>query len=64
MRRRRTVHYGAKVNERGQVSALCFDPPKPIWLSRATWTLAETTVTCERCKRLLLARAIAKMASR
>ena len=46
-------HFASKVNDVGQVSALCFDPPKPIRLSVATWVLQAQHVTCRKCRKLL-----------
>jgi hypothetical protein len=47
------VHMAAKVNENGDVSALCFSRERPINLRMATWTLLAKHVTCPRCKRAL-----------
>src|SRR5258708_724565 len=46
-------HFAGKINEAGQVSALCFDPPKPIRLAVASWVLKAEHVTCKKCKKLI-----------
>ena len=52
----RMYHRGAKLNQRGAVSALCSAKPRAIDMKRATWTLADEAVTCPKCKALILAR--------
>jgi hypothetical protein len=47
------VHLATKINKDGGVSALCFDPPRAIDLTRATWTNRAAAVTCKWCKRKL-----------
>jgi hypothetical protein len=42
-----------KINEAGQVSALCSDPPKPIRLAVAGWVLQAKYVTCKKCLKRL-----------
>lgn len=46
---KRVYHRGKKVNARGQVSALCFDPPRAINLEQEIWTLSDEAVTCPSC---------------
>ena len=46
-------HFAAKVNELGQMSALCFRKPMQINLRRASWTIRPQAVTCPKCKRLM-----------
>jgi hypothetical protein len=46
-------HFAAKINERGDVSALCFAKPRPINLRVASWTNRRTAVTCPKCRRIL-----------
>lgn len=49
-------HFADKINEAGQVSALCFKSPTPIHLAVAGWVFLAKHVTCRKCKRLLLER--------
>lgn len=42
-------HRADKINTNGAVSALCFLKPKRINLSKASWTLRDDAVTCEKC---------------
>lgn len=51
--REKLYHYAAKINDKGQVSALCFKSPKAIDLSRALWTNRVKAVTCLKCKAAL-----------
>ena len=53
----KTYHFAAKISNRGDVSALCFEAPRPINLKRALWTNRENAVTCKRCLAALKARA-------
>lgn len=46
-------HYGQYVNDKGDVSALCFKVPRAINLRQASWTYRAAAVTCQRCKRML-----------
>ncbi len=46
----RTVHLASKIAQTGDVSAACFERPAPIDMTRETWTLDPTAVTCEACK--------------
>jgi hypothetical protein len=48
--RKKVVHRGALITERGDVSALCYARPHPINLKMATWTIVPKAVTCPRCK--------------
>jgi hypothetical protein len=55
----KVYHYGAFIREDGAVSAACFDPPRPIDLSKELWTNRLKAVTCKKCieaRRALLAR--------
>lgn len=45
----RRVHKAKLVRSDGRVSALCFRRPRPIDLSRASWTLRWSAVTCPAC---------------
>jgi hypothetical protein len=47
------VDMGAKINDAGEVSALCFKTPHAIDLKRSRWTNRKEAVTCPKCKRLL-----------
>lgn len=49
-------HMAGKINEAGQVSALCSDPPRPIRLSVAGWVMQERFVSCKKCLKLLAAK--------
>lgn len=46
----RIVHKARGVNERGDVSAVCFKTDHPINMKKATWTLTDRFVTCPKCK--------------
>lgn len=52
----KVYHYAAKINEHGDVSALCFKSPRAIQLHKASWTNRPHAVTCHRCKALLKAK--------
>ncbi len=52
----KTYHYWAKMNDQGEVSALCFKTPHAIDLAKSTWTNRENAVTCPRCKKILVER--------
>lgn len=56
MLRPKVYHRGSLVNDKGQVSALCFKAPRPINLAVAMWTNNDAAVTCPKCLRLLKAR--------
>ncbi len=45
----RVYHKAAEVNEKGDVSAVCYAKPRRIDLSRATWTFRWEAVTCQKC---------------
>jgi len=47
------IHRGDKCNDKGQVSALCFERPRPINLSKSSWTNRDEAVTCAKCLRKL-----------
>lgn len=51
-------HMAAKMNDAGDVSALCFKRPRKIDLRRSTWTIRPVAVTCPRCRKLLPALAL------
>lgn len=54
----KTCHYAAlwALDGSGAVSALCYNPPRPINLNRGqTWTLRPEATTCRRCRALLKA---------
>ena len=46
-------HFAAKTTANGDVSALCFDPPRKINLRRELWTLTKSAVTCKKCLSIL-----------
>lgn len=52
-RDRKKYHRAAKSDGRGNVSALCFEQPRPIDLSVALWTIRDDAVTCEKCLKLI-----------
>jgi hypothetical protein len=47
---RKPVHLAAKVDQEGNVSAMCFKRPHAIDLTRASWTIRGEAVTCHRCR--------------
>ena len=49
----KTIHMADKVNERGGVSAKCFERPRAIDLKRSTWTLRLEAITCRKCLRTI-----------
>ena len=49
----KTIHFADLVNPNGGVSALCFERPRSISLSQASWTLRSEAVTCRKCLRLM-----------
>ena len=46
---RRAIHRGTIKNDRGEVFALCARYPKPLDLSKATFTFQGEKVTCLHC---------------
>lgn len=50
---KKLYHRASKIHDDGKVSALCFARPRPIDLSRASWTIRDEAVTCPRCLRLM-----------
>ena len=42
-------HMADKINENGDVSALCFKRPRAIDLSKTRWTNRPEAVTCKKC---------------
>lgn len=49
----RPYHMASKITEQGDVSALCFDQPRPIDLTQACWTIRPEAVTCPGCQQKL-----------
>jgi hypothetical protein len=49
----KTYHMAAKVNDKGDVSALCYTKPRAIDLRKQSWTVRPDAVTCPRCRRVL-----------
>jgi hypothetical protein len=45
-------HKAALVNDKGQVSALCFARPRAIDMKRVSWTNQWNDVTCPKCLKL------------
>lgn len=45
-------HFAALISldDRGYVSALCSETPRPINPKRAMWTIRKEAVTCPKCK--------------
>lgn len=48
-------HMGGKVSPEGNVSALCYDPPRAIDLKKESWVLRPRAVTCQKCKAIMKA---------
>lgn len=48
--REKIIHRADKIAQNGDVSALCFETPRPINLKRATWTIVDDLVTCTNCR--------------
>lgn len=46
-------HMGGKIRQDGAVSALCFDPPRPINLAKERRTIVPSAVTCPHCRKLM-----------
>lgn len=46
-------HKADKFNQKGGVSALCYKRPRSINLSQASWTLADSEVTCLKCRAII-----------
>lgn len=55
MPRPKRLHMADKVDQHGNVSALCFGAPRPIALRRASWTIRPDAVTCPACKQRMAA---------
>lgn len=53
MSRPKRYHLVDKIRADGAASALCFDPPRAIALSRASWTILTGSVNCPKCLRLI-----------
>jgi hypothetical protein len=51
-------HKGARMNQKGGVSALCFKKPRAINLSQASWTTKDEAVTCKKCLAILGAQSL------
>ena len=45
-----------KLDDSGDVSALCYKRPRRIDLRKALWTITPEAVTCKRCLKLLAQR--------
>lgn len=49
----KVYHIASKMNDAGEVSALCYKRPRAINLKRGqSWTLVPETATCPRCRKL------------
>jgi hypothetical protein len=46
---KKIYHRAGKINEKGQVSALCYAIPRPIIAKSHLWTLDNNAVTCKKC---------------
>lgn len=49
---RKVVHKANKINDKGQASAVCFDPPRAINMKVAKYVFApenDPEVTCKKC---------------
>lgn len=46
---RKLYHRGAKIDQKGNVSALCYARPRAINLARESWTITDSAVTCPKC---------------
>lgn len=43
-------HMASKIDQHGNVSALCYDKPRPIPLAKGhSWTIRSEAVTCRKC---------------
>lgn len=51
-------HFPGKINNAGEVSALCSDPPRPLRLAVAGWVAQAKHVSCQKCVRILKARGV------
>jgi hypothetical protein len=49
----RLRHKAAKIREDGHVSALCFEKPRAIDMTRASWVLLDGGVTCPKCLKIM-----------
>jgi hypothetical protein len=47
---KKPYHYAKFINDKGEVSALCFKKPHAINLKIESWTNRKEAVTCEKCK--------------
>lgn len=45
----RMRHRADKIDQRGRVSALCFQQRRAIDMKRASWTTSDIGVTCPKC---------------
>lgn len=55
--KKKIIHKAAKINENGDVSALCFKVPHAINLKVASWQMYnDRFVTCPKCRRALAAK--------
>lgn len=48
-REAKTVHLAKLISETGAVSPLCARRPRALNLSKESWTIVNSGVTCERC---------------
>ena len=51
-------HLAGKINEAGEVSALCSDPPRRIRLQVAGWVALAKYVSCKKCLEILRKRGV------
>jgi len=49
-------HRGSLIDNKGNVSALCYAKPKAINLKQALWTNRDEAVTCPKCLAILKAK--------
>ncbi len=45
----KVYHRADKIAPNGDVSALCYQRPRPIDLRKASWTIRDEGVTCPKC---------------
>ncbi len=49
----RIRHYPKLINPEGEVTPLCAKKPKPIDMTKASWTFQKGGVTCRKCLEIL-----------
>lgn len=49
----KTYHYAKMINNRGDVSALCYKEPRKIDFSKQSWSNRIEAVTCKKCLEML-----------